>query len=328
MKKIKSIPLYTRVKKVKNGYNLFLQTIDGLDSKPISNTPLKNVNEIISFAAKNKLIVDNLEKSLESYIRKIVSEVMDVTGDPELEEKVKQYAELSDKMAKLEAELEELKSKFTPLDIEFRNTLEKLAEQTGDAKSVFIKAKTLLIKISTKGYDRKSIKYKEAFDWLYTRVNPQMKKIVDESIAANSTVSYIKSKLAVQTTKESKLTEISFNSIYKKIKEKAVTKTNNCIKVVLKSSLKKALAVLILEITKYPLKTKTARKCDQCNSKLLFIDFADQNLFIFDMLNNNKFLYLPRKTFQFCFSCNTYTFLLDARRQVCDFDIRLPCHLE
>lgn len=223
MKKIKSIPLYTRVKRVKNGYNLFLQTIDGLDSKPISNTPLKNVNEIISFAAKNKLIVDNLEKSLESYIRKIVSEVMDVTGDPELEEKVKQYAELADKMAKLEAELEELKSKFTPLDIEFRNTLEKLAEQTGDAKSVFIKAKTLLIKISTKGYDRKSIKYKEAFDWLYTRVNPQMKKIVDESIAANSTVSYIKSKLAVQTTKESKLTEISFNSIYKKIKEKLIS---------------------------------------------------------------------------------------------------------
>lgn len=171
------------------------------------------IEKLMKRKEENNLKLSNLIKS--------VLKEADFTGT-DLEKEIQEYADLSDEMDRLKAKLEELQNKFTELDKKFRDMLTKLAAELGETSDTFLRAKNILISIKKKGYDRTNYKYKEAFEWLNSRVSPQMKKLVAEALEANKSVTYIESKLGVQ--RESKLRENWLTELYGKVKNFIVSK--------------------------------------------------------------------------------------------------------
>jgi hypothetical protein len=111
----------------------------------------------------------------------------------EFKKQVQEYAELSKKIVRIKAQLEEYKERETKLKEIITPILTELNE-TGK-KSLVIE--NIIISISKKGYERATIGYKEAFEWLYDRVNPAMKKIIDEALAAKTKITNIAPTLKV-----------------------------------------------------------------------------------------------------------------------------------
>jgi chromosome segregation ATPase len=118
--------------------------------------------------------------------------------DPELVKQIKQYAELSDSIDKAKSELKKLESKYKELEDVIRPLLEELEETQDRALEV----EDILVTIKKRGFERTSIAYKEALEWVRDRINPAMKKIVDDSLEATKKTSYIASQIGVQKLKE------------------------------------------------------------------------------------------------------------------------------
>ena len=154
------------------------------------------------------------------YVLEVVRKTMrlhelDVTGT-DLEAEVEEYGRLSDQIDRLNAEIKKLEVRFKELDAKFVLMLETLETELGNSKETFIRAKNILITIKRKGTERTTFKYKEAFDWLYERVSPQMKKLINETMEAHKTVSMVKSSLGVQ--REGKIDESWISDLYNKVK--------------------------------------------------------------------------------------------------------------
>lgn len=154
------------------------------------------------------------------YVLEVVRKTMrlyelDLTGT-DLEAEVEEYGRLSDQIERLTAEIKKLEVRFKELDAKFVLMLETLEKELGNSKETFIRAKNILITIKRKGTERTTFKYKEAFDWLYERVSPQMKKLINETMEAHKTVSMVKSSLSVQS--EGKINESWISDLYNKAK--------------------------------------------------------------------------------------------------------------
>jgi hypothetical protein len=124
-----------------------------------------------------------------------------IVEDPDLAEKIKKFAELSDKIDEITGNLKTLKREYDDIEVHIRPILEQLKQTKDNALQV----EKILITIKRAGYERENIKYKEAFDWLYSRVNTQMKAIIDESIEKNKTLTKVASSIGVQKLSENKL---------------------------------------------------------------------------------------------------------------------------
>jgi len=120
--------------------------------------------------------------------------------DPELAAQIKEYAEISDSLDRAKAELKKLESKYKELEGVIRPLLEELQETQDKALEV----EDILVTIKRKGYERTSYAYKEALDWVKDRINPAMRKIVDDSLEATKKPAYIASQIGVQKLKEEK----------------------------------------------------------------------------------------------------------------------------
>lgn len=118
--------------------------------------------------------------------------------DPILTAKIKEYAQLNEEIERKMAELEELKNKYKPLDDELTNLIDEM-DATSDR---CLKVSQLLVSVKRKAYDRTNVGYKAAFEWLESRVNPQMKKLVAEAMEASRTVTRIATSISVQRTSE------------------------------------------------------------------------------------------------------------------------------
>lgn len=138
---------------------------------------------------------------------------MEVT-DPELQKKIQRFAELSDEMDKFKAEIDKRKKEFSGLESELKTLLESMK----DLKDSTLEVENLIVSIKKKGYEYDKYKYKEAFDWLFERVNGAMKKLVDDALKANKGVTKVSSQIGVQ---------------YKKLDEGIVEKVKNFFKGVL-----------------------------------------------------------------------------------------------
>jgi len=154
------------------------------------------------------------------YVLEVVRKTMrlhelDLTGT-DLEAEVEEYGRISDEIDRLTAEIKKLEVRFKELDAKFVLMLETLEKELGNSKETFIRAKNILITIKRKGTERTTFKYKEAFDWLYERVSPQMKKLINETMEAHKTVSMVKSSLGVQ--REGKINESWISDLYNKAK--------------------------------------------------------------------------------------------------------------
>ena len=120
--------------------------------------------------------------------------------DPVLAAQIKEYAEISDSLDRAKAELKKIESKYEELEGVIRPILEELQETQDKALEV----EDILVTIKRRGYDRTSYAYKEALEWVRDRINPAMKKIVDDSLEATKKPSYIASQIGVQKLKEEK----------------------------------------------------------------------------------------------------------------------------
>lgn len=135
--------------------------------------------------------------------------------DPELVKQIKQYAELSDSIDKAKSELKKLESKYKELEDVIRPLLEELEETQDRALEV----EDILVTIKKRGFERTSIAYKEALEWVRDRINPAMKKIVDDSLEATKKTSYIASQIGVQKLKEEKVDMEELERMLKKLKK-------------------------------------------------------------------------------------------------------------
>lgn len=170
--------------------------------------------EADKFPKTLKTTKEKVEYVLET-VKKVLRE-MDVTGT-DLEAEVEEYARISDQIDKLNAEIKKLEVRFKELDAKFVLMLETLEKELGESKETFIRAKNILITIKRRGkQDAVKYQYKEAFDWLYERVSPQMKKLIRETMEAHKTVYSIKSSLGVQ--REGKINESWISDLYNKVK--------------------------------------------------------------------------------------------------------------
>jgi len=124
-----------------------------------------------------------------------------IVDDPDFVEKIKKFAELSDKIDEITANLKSLKREYDDIEIHITPILEELKITKDNALQV----ENILITIKKAGSPRKNIKYKEAFNWLYNKVNAQMKAIIDESIEKNMTISRVASSISVQKLSENKI---------------------------------------------------------------------------------------------------------------------------
>jgi len=124
-----------------------------------------------------------------------------IVEDADLAEKIKRFAELSDKIDEVTADLKTLKKEYDDIEIHIRPILEQLSE----TKDKALQVENILISIKRKGYERENVSYKDAFNWLYNKVNAQMKAIIDEALQKNKTLTKIASSIGVQKLSENKL---------------------------------------------------------------------------------------------------------------------------
>jgi len=123
--------------------------------------------------------------------------------DDKLKEQIKEFADLSDEIDKITSQLKKLKNQYDVIEDVLRPVLEELEE----TKEKALEIDDILVTIKRKGFDRTSYAYKDAFDWLKERVNPAMKKIVEEALEKTKKTSRITSKLGVQRNiSENKIT--------------------------------------------------------------------------------------------------------------------------
>lgn len=121
--------------------------------------------------------------------------------DPDLAEKIKKFAELSDKIDEIKADLKSLTKEYDDIEVHIRPILEELKKTKDSALQV----ENILITIKRAGYERENIKYKEAFELVYSKVNGQIKAIIDEAMEKSKTLTKVASSIGVQKLSENKL---------------------------------------------------------------------------------------------------------------------------
>jgi predicted transcriptional regulator len=146
---------------------------------------------------------NRLKRIIIEAVRQILSE-KEIT-DPELQTQIKEFAELSNQIDRITNELKKLKDKYDSIESILTPILDELAETNDKALEV----EDILVTIKKKGFERTSYAYKEAFEWLKTKVNPALRAIVEEALEKTKKTSKIASSIAVQKTlSESKMTGI------------------------------------------------------------------------------------------------------------------------
>lgn len=129
--------------------------------------------------------------------------------DPELTAQIKEFAELSDEIDQLTARLKLLEKKYKGLEEVIRPVLDELDE----TKDKALEVENILVTIKRKGYERTSFAYKEALEWVRERINPAMRKIVDDSIEATAKTSRIASQIGVQKIEEQSVLDKIVNTL-------------------------------------------------------------------------------------------------------------------
>jgi hypothetical protein len=181
-----------------------------LDFVKDSNLQETYVNKITStldeIQDKNRL--DLFVKNILPKFNKLGLTEMKV-DDPGLEEQIKNFAELSDQIDRLQVELKRYESQYRELEEILRPLLEQLQE--ADRKGLEIDG--ILVTIKRKGYQRESYAYKEAYEWLVQRVNPAMKALAQEALDTTKKVARIASSIGVQRLGEATMVSNIFNRL-------------------------------------------------------------------------------------------------------------------
>lgn len=130
--------------------------------------------------------------------KKLHEQLTEAPVDKEMEAKINEFGELSDKMDRLKSELEQMKSRYGQIENELRPLLEQLTSLNERS----LETKQYLVTLKRAGYDRENYKYKEAFEEAITKVNKQTRAILEGILQSTKSVSKVASSIGVQQLKE------------------------------------------------------------------------------------------------------------------------------
>lgn len=164
-------------------------------------------------------LISELSKLPETVLREMV------VTDKAVEAKINEFAELSDEIDRIEMNLKSLQSKFKSLEKELRPVIEALDDLNESA----LVTKKYIMTIKKKGYEKDNPKYKEAFNLALTKVNTNIRTILQECLAVNTTSSQVASQLAIQARNE------IVEGIFDVIKERILNVINRAISTIKKS---------------------------------------------------------------------------------------------
>ena len=154
---------------------------------------------------------------IEQFVQKVPKTVLEaqfiIMESKDLDNQLNRFGELSDEIDKLNATIEKLKKEFKDIEEEIR----PLIETAEGLASRHLETSKYIITIKKKGYTKTNPKYKDAFSLALSKVNNKTRTILNESLAASTTVSKVASKIGVQQ-KEGIVQEGLFNAIGKKFK--------------------------------------------------------------------------------------------------------------
>jgi septation ring formation regulator EzrA len=157
-----------------------------------------------------KLLIQKINESLQS--------LSELEVQPDMDELVEKFGSLSD-------EIDRLKATLKSLEIEYRkysDILKPLLKEVDSTQDVALQTKRFLITVKKKGYEYNRVGYEEAFDTLYSKVNPALKKIADKIKEANTTIVKVAPKLGVQ-----RIEKISEINLINTLKDKFISYINS-----------------------------------------------------------------------------------------------------
>ena len=140
--------------------------------------------------------METRDKMKKSQLQKLIREQIFIINelkveDPELQKKVDEFADLSDQIDRISTQLKQLNDKYKGIAVELTPLIE-------EAKDNALETEKNFVKIKKAGYERKSIQYKPLFEWLFSKVNRQMKALIEQALELHTKISKVPPQLAVQ----------------------------------------------------------------------------------------------------------------------------------
>ena len=115
--------------------------------------------------------IESINEATAPEPKKIV-DAAEVIEDPDLQEAIKEFAELLQEKKRLKAELAQVEKRSKELAYLFEPVFKQLDR-------VEIRVGNAIIKLAREGYESVSIPYKQLYEWLEKRVNRFMRAIVN-----------------------------------------------------------------------------------------------------------------------------------------------------
>lgn len=143
--------------------------------------------------------IDPIEYSKQ--LKNMLAELEVPETDP-LADTVRQFATLTEKIDMLKHQLQELEKQHSELEQPIYTILEDLNSLEGNVDKSIKVGNELLVSFSRKPSSKTNFKYKEAFEYLYGKVNGTIKRLADEAKDVTKTVSNVKGSVKVSKLDE------------------------------------------------------------------------------------------------------------------------------
>jgi predicted nucleic acid-binding Zn-ribbon protein len=153
-----------------------------------------------------------------SHEKKNLGEV-EVTEESELGQSVMKLAKMNDQIERLSVELKKLEKEHSELQKPIYSILEDLNKLHDNLDKSIKVGRKIIVSFKTKPTEVVTHKYKEAFNHLYSKVNGTMKKLVEDVLEANKSVSPRKGTISVTRLDEAGVDIAAFDSIANDFKD-------------------------------------------------------------------------------------------------------------
>ena len=154
---------------------------------------------------------------------------MPIVKDKKIANKIDELAELNNEISLLKEKLKEQASKAKGIEAALRPILEGLSETE---QRILITDKNV-VEIQRRGYERRSLKYKAAFELALSKVNKSVKRILNDSLDASVTISNVASSISSRPRTDESLQLEFLGKLASKLKSLA-SKFSNKIKMYFK----------------------------------------------------------------------------------------------
>jgi hypothetical protein len=128
---------------------------------------------------------------------------MEIPETDPLADTVREFAQLVEKIDSLKAQLKHLEEQYPSLEAPIYSILENLQTVDNDVNKSIKVGNQLIVTFARKPYEQTKVKYKEAFEYLYGKVNGAIKKLADEAKDATASISKVKGSVKVTKLEES-----------------------------------------------------------------------------------------------------------------------------